>query len=264
MSDAVLLVEDDAGNGVRRLTLNRPEALNAVTAELRERLIAALEQASADRNVRVVVLTGAGRAFCSGADLSGGAEGERIPGDVARMLRQGVQRMVSAVLDCEKPVLCALNGVAAGIGVQLALACDLVVAAEEASLVQVFAKRGLVPDGGAAWLLPRLVGVQRAKELLFLGEKVRAADAERIGLVNRVVPGPELEKVVAEWADRLATGPTRAYALTKALVNASLDGDRAASFAAEATAQEINMTTHDAQEGVRAFVERRAAKFEGR
>lgn len=264
MSDAVLLVEDDAGSGVRRLTLNRAEALNAVTAELRERLIAALEQASADRNVRVVVLTGAGRAFCSGADLSGGAGGERVPGDVARMLRQGVQRMVSAVLDCEKPVLCALNGVAAGIGVQLALACDLVVAAEEASLVQVFAKRGLVPDGGAAWLLPRLVGVQRAKELLFLGEKVGAADAERIGLVNRVVPGPELAKVVAEWADRLATGPTRAYALTKALVNASLDGDRAASFAAEATAQEINMTTHDAQEGVRAFVERRAAKFEGR
>ena len=264
MSDAVLLVEDDAGSGVRRLTLNRAEALNAVTAELRERLIAALEQASADRNVRVVVLTGAGRAFCSGADLSGGAGGERVPGDVARMLRQGVQRMVSAVLDCEKPVLCALNGVAAGIGVQLALACDLVVAAEEASLVQVFAKRGLVPDGGAAWLLPRLVGVQRAKELLFLGEKVGAADAERIGLVNRVVPGPELAKVVAEWADRLATGPTRAYALTKALVHASLAGDRAASFAAEATAQEINMTTHDAQEGVRAFVERRAAKFEGR
>ena len=264
MSDAVLIVGDDAGSGVRRLTLNRPEALNAVTAELRERLITALEEASADRGVRVVVLTGAGRAFCSGADLSGGAGGERTAGDVARMLRQGVQRMVAAVLDCEKPVLCALNGVAAGIGVQLALACDLVVAAEEASLVQVFAKRGLVPDGGAAWLLPRLVGVQRAKELLFLGEKVRAADAERLGLVNRVVPGPELEKTVAEWADRLAAGPTRAYALTKALVNVSLDGDRAASFAAEATAQEINMTTHDAQEGVRAFVERRAAKFEGR
>ncbi|WP_174514784.1 enoyl-CoA hydratase/isomerase family protein, partial [Streptacidiphilus anmyonensis] len=188
---------------------------------------------------------------------------ERVAGDVARMLRQGVQRMIAAVLECEKPVLCALNGVAAGVGVQLALACDLVVAAEEASLVQVFVRRGLVPDGGAAWLLPRLVGVQRAKELLFLGEKVRAMDAERLGLVNRVVPGAELEKAVAEWAERLAAGPTRAFALTKALVNASLDADRGAAFAAEATAQEINMTTHDAQEGVRAFVERREARFEG-
>jgi 2-(1,2-epoxy-1,2-dihydrophenyl)acetyl-CoA isomerase len=272
---------------VRRLTLNRPETLNAVTPELRERLIAALAEASADREVRVVVLTGAGRAFCSGADLSGdsggpgpsgpgpGAEGAggagpgaeggvRVAGDVARMLRQGVQRMVAAVLDCEKPVLCALNGVAAGVGVQLALACDLVVAAEDAALVQVFARRGLVPDGGAAWLLPRLVGVQRAKELLFFGEKVGAADAERLGLVNRVVPGAELEKAVADWAGLLAAGPTRAYALTKALVNASLDADRAACFAAEATAQEINMTTRDAQEGVRAFVERRPARFEGR
>jgi 2-(1,2-epoxy-1,2-dihydrophenyl)acetyl-CoA isomerase len=262
---AVLLVEDVGA--VRRLTLNRPASLNAVTAELRERLIAALEEASADRKVRVVVLTGAGRAFCSGADLSGGAGSREAPpvaGDVARMLRRGVQRMVAAVLDCEKPVLCALNGVAAGVGVQLALACDLVVAAEEASLVQVFARRGLVPDGGAAWLLPRLVGVQRAKELLFLGEKVRAADAERLGLVNRVVPGAELEKAVAEWSERLAVGPTRAFALTKTLVNASLDADRAASFAAEATAQEINMTTRDAQEGIRAFVERREPGFEGR
>ncbi|WP_042376818.1 enoyl-CoA hydratase/isomerase family protein [Streptacidiphilus melanogenes] len=274
--DAVLLVED-AATGVRRLTLNRPEALNAVTAELRERLIAALDEASADRAVRVVVLTGAGRAFCSGADLSGGtgsvtrsttapatAPAPPVAGDVARMLRRGVQRMVASVLDCEKPVLCALNGVAAGVGVQLALACDLVVAAEEASLVQVFAKRGLVPDGGAAWLLPRLVGAQRAKELLFFGEKVRAAEAERLGLVNRVVPEAELDKAVAEWSERLAAGPTRAFALTKALVNASLDVDRATSFAAEATAQEINMMTHDAQEGVRAFVERRDAGFEGR
>jgi 2-(1,2-epoxy-1,2-dihydrophenyl)acetyl-CoA isomerase len=286
VSDVVLLVED-TGGGVRRLTLNRPETLNAVTPELRERLIAALAEASADREVRVVVLTGAGRAFCSGADLSGGSGGPgpsgpgpgaegaggagpgaegggRAAGDVARMLRQGVQRMVAAVLDCEKPVLCALNGVAAGVGVQLALACDLVVAAEDAALVQVFARRGLVPDGGAAWLLPRLVGVQRAKELLFFGEKVGAADAERLGLVNRVVPGAELEKAVADWAGLLAAGPTRAYALTKALVNASLDADRAACFAAEATAQEINMTTRDAQEGVRAFVERRPARFEGR
>ncbi|MBF9072124.1 enoyl-CoA hydratase/isomerase family protein [Streptacidiphilus fuscans] len=263
-----LLVE--SAGAVRRLTLNRPDALNAITATMRERLIAELEAASADPAVRVVVLTGAGRAFCSGADLSGGAggaggsTGERVAGGVARMLRRGVQRMVAAVLDCEKPVLCALNGVAAGVGAQLALACDLVVAAENASLLQVFARRGLVPDGGAAYLLARLVGPQRAKELLFFGDKVRATEAERLGLVNRVVPAEELEKTVTEWAERLAAGPTRAFALTKALVNASLDADRATAFAAEAVAQEINMTTADAQEGVRAFVERRDARFEGR
>ncbi|MEZ0091536.1 enoyl-CoA hydratase/isomerase family protein [Streptacidiphilus sp. EB129] len=277
--------------GVRWLTLNRPEALNAVTAGMRERLVELLDSASADPDVRAVVLTGAGRAFCSGADLrasSGGSSGaggsggpggsggsggsgggagaapERVAGDVARMLRRGVQRMVAAVLDCEKPVLAAVNGTAAGVGVHLALACDLVLAAEGASFIEAFVRRGLVPDGGGAYLLPRLVGPQRAKELMFFGDALPAADAERIGLVNRVVPAEELEKTAREWAERLAAGPTRSLALTKQLVNASLEADRATAFAAEATAQEINMTTSDAPEGVRAFVERRPPRFTGR
>ncbi|MFC8512859.1 enoyl-CoA hydratase/isomerase family protein [Streptomyces sp. NPDC057257] len=250
---------------VMHLTLNRPESLNAITPDQRELLIRLLGDASADPEVRAVVLTGAGRGFCAGADLRGASgSGERVAGDVARMLRLGAQRLTAAVLDCEKPVIAAVNGTAAGLGAHLALACDLVLAAESARFIEVFARRALVPDGGGAYLLPRLIGPQRAKELMFFGDALSATDAERLGLVNRVVPDEELAKTAHEWAARLASGPTRALALTKQLVNASLDTDRATAFAAEAAAQEINMTTTDAQEGVRSFVERRSAEFKGR
>ncbi|MFF0202543.1 enoyl-CoA hydratase/isomerase family protein [Streptomyces sp. NPDC005017] len=287
-------------NQVAHLTLNRPEALNAITPGLRELLVLRLAQASADPEVRAVVITGAGRGFCAGADLRGGgagadrrdgpqggtpgpgqqdstpgsgqqgvggeraADGERIAGDVARTLRLGAQRLVAAVLDCEKPVVAAVNGVAAGLGAHLALACDLVLAAESARFVEVFVRRGLVPDAGGAYLLPRLVGPHRAKELMFFGDALTAADAERLGLVNRVVPDAELAVTAREWAGRLAEGPTRALALTKQLVNASLDSDRATAFAAEAAAQEINMTTSDAREGLESFARRRTPKFTGR
>ena len=250
---------------VAYVTLNRPEALNAITPAQRDRLITLLGEASADPSVRAVVLTGTGRGFCAGADLrGGGSSGERIAGDVARTIRLGAQRLIAAVLDCEKPVIAAVNGTAAGLGAHLALACDLVLAAESAKFIEVFARRGLVPDGGGAYLLPRLLGPQRAKELMFFGDAVTATDAERLGLVNRVVPDGELEKTSREWAERLATGPTRALALTKQLVNASLDSDRATAFAAEAAAQEINMTTEDAREGVASFVERRSPEYRGR
>ncbi|MEU6915328.1 enoyl-CoA hydratase/isomerase family protein [Streptomyces olindensis] len=288
------------GDHVLTLTLNRPEALNALTPGQRERVIALLSDASADPAVRAVVLTGTGRGFCAGADLrgtgadlrgtgadlrgagaglrgtdadlrgtdadlrgAGAATGERIAGDVARILRTGAQRLIAAVLDCEKPVIAAVNGTAAGLGAHLAFACDLVLAAESARFIEVFVRRGLVPDAGGAYLLPRLVGPQRAKELMFFGDALTAADAERLGLVNRVVPDEDLDKTARAWADRLATGPTRALALTKQLVNASLDTDRGTAFAAEAAAQEINMATADAQEGVRSFVERRSPLFRG-
>ncbi|MER8042128.1 enoyl-CoA hydratase-related protein [Streptomyces sp. NPDC094032] len=262
MSDVLHTVE----NGVSWITLNRPEAMNAVTWDQRERIIALLADASADPAVRAVVITATGRGFCAGADLRGGpaATGERVQGDVARMIRTGAQRFIGAVMDCEKPVIAAVNGTAAGIGAHLAFACDLVIAAEPAKFVEVFVRRGIVPDGGGAYLLPRLVGPQRAKELMFFGDSVPAAEARAMGLVNRVVPAEELEKTAREWAERLAQGPTRALALTKRLVNASLDTDRASAFAAEADAQELCMTTRDAQEGVAAFVERRTPTYEGR
>ncbi|MFF9029474.1 enoyl-CoA hydratase/isomerase family protein [Streptomyces iakyrus] len=250
---------------VLTLTLNRPEALNALTPDQRDEIVRLLSEASAAPAVRAVVITGSGRGFCAGADLRGtGTSGERLAGDVARTLRTGAQRLIGAVLDCEKPVIAAVNGTAAGLGAHVAFACDLVLAAESARFIEVFVRRGLVPDGGGAYLLPRLIGPQRAKELMFFGDALTAPDAERLGLVNRVVRDEELEKTAHAWAERLASGPTRALALTKQLVNASLDSDRAAAFAAEAAAQEINMTTADAQEGVRSFVERRSAEFEGR
>jgi 2-(1,2-epoxy-1,2-dihydrophenyl)acetyl-CoA isomerase len=170
------LVQHTTDNGVAQLTLNRPEALNAITSDLREHLIRRLSDASADPAVRAVVITGTGRGFCSGADLRAGpgagsgagpeaekrvpggpAAAERVPGDVARTLRLGAQRLIAAVLDCEKPVIAAVNGVAAGLGAHLALACDLVLAAESARFIEVFVRRGLVPDAGGAYLLPRLV-----------------------------------------------------------------------------------------------------------
>ncbi|MFJ8821449.1 enoyl-CoA hydratase/isomerase family protein [Streptomyces sp. NPDC102467] len=239
--------------------------MNAVTWDQRERVIELLAAASADPDVRAVVLTATGKGFCAGADLRGApAAGERVAGDVSRTIRLGAQRLIAAVLDCEKPVIAAVNGTAAGLGAHLALACDLVLAAESARFIEVFVRRGLVPDGGGAYLLPRLVGPQRAKELMFFGDALPAAEAERIGLVNRVVPDAELAKTARAWAERLATGPTRALALTKQLVNASLDSDRATAFAAEATAQELNMTTHDANEGVTSFVDRRHPHYRGR
>ncbi|MCF3182603.1 enoyl-CoA hydratase/isomerase family protein [Streptomyces polychromogenes] len=255
-------------NGVSWITLNRPDAMNALTWDQRERIIALLADASADPATRAVVLTATGKGFCAGADLRSGGGAttttDRVAGDVARMIRLGAQRLVTAVLDCEKPVIAAVNGTAAGIGAHLALACDLVIAAEPARFIEVFVRRGLVPDGAGAYLLPRLLGPQKAKELMFFGDAVPAAEAARLGLVNKVVPADELEAAAREWAERLAQGPTRALALTKQLVNASLDGDRATALAAEATAQELNMTTADANEGVASFVERRTPKYLGR
>ncbi|MGI5426599.1 enoyl-CoA hydratase/isomerase family protein [Streptomyces sp. CA-179760] len=249
---------------VLSITLNRPETLNALTPDQRDEVVHLLSEASATAGIRAVVITGTGRGFCAGADLRGAATtAERTVGDVARTLRTGAQRLIAAVLDCEKPVIAAVNGTAAGLGAHLALACDLVLAAESARFIEVFVRRGLVPDGGGAYLLPRLIGPQRAKELMFLGDALTATEAERLGLVNRVVPEEELEKTARAWAERLAAGPTRALALTKQLVNASLDTDRASAFAAEAAAQEINMATADAREGVRSFVERRNAVYRG-
>jgi 2-(1,2-epoxy-1,2-dihydrophenyl)acetyl-CoA isomerase len=267
------LLWDVTPEGVAWLTLNRPQAGNAITPPQRDRIIALLEAASGDQRVRAVVLTAAGtRHFCTGADLSSSAgpdaplpEGapERPAGTVARAISGGAQRLIAAVLDCEKPVIAAVNGTAAGVGCHLAYACDLILAADSAKFIEVFVRRGLVVDGGGAYLLARLIGPQRAKELIFFGDDLPAAEAHRMGLVNRVVPAGELPAAAADWAARLAAGPTIALGLGKRLVNRSLDGDRSASLAEEAMAAEINMTSADGQEGIRAFAERRKPVFRG-
>jgi 2-(1,2-epoxy-1,2-dihydrophenyl)acetyl-CoA isomerase len=266
-------VRYDLTAGVAWITLDRPETLNALDAGQRDRLLALLTAASADPDVRALVLTATGRGFCTGADLrapaaadadSAKSAAERRPGDVARLIRGGAQALVAAVLDCEKPVVAAVNGIAAGIGAHLALACDLVIAAESARFVEVFVRRGLVPDGGGAYLLARLVGVHKAKELVYFGDDVPAAEALALGLVNRVVPDDGLEKAAREWAERLAAGPTRMYGLTKNLLNRALESDRATAFREEADAVELNMATEDSAEGLRAFQERRPPEFKGR
>jgi 2-(1,2-epoxy-1,2-dihydrophenyl)acetyl-CoA isomerase len=264
---------DRAADGVGWLTLNRPASGNALTAAQRESLIARLAEASADPGIRALVLTGAGdRHFCTGADLSAPPPQaadpppgmpERRAGTVARALADGAQRLISAVLDCEKPVIAAVNGTAAGLGCHLAYACDLVLAAESAKFIEIFSRRGLVVDGGGAYLLTRLIGPQRAKELIFFGDDLPAAEAARLGLVNRVVPADKLAATAADWASRLAAGPTLALGLGKRLVNHALDADRAACLAEEAFAAEVNMSGEDGQEGLRAFLERRPPRFRG-
>jgi len=257
--------------GALWLTLNRPEVGNALTPDQRDSLIALLEEASGDADVRVVVLAAEGKHLCTGADLSAssgrsddGAAAPIGPGGVARMLRTGSQRLVAAVLDCEKPVVVELHGAAAGIGAHLVLAADFVVAAEGSRLIEVFARRGLVPDGGGAYLLPRAVGVTVAKRLLMLAEDLSADDALALGLLHEVVPAADLRKTTEALAGRLAAAPTRALALTKWLVNRSLDSTREQAFADEAMAQDQNMATADAQEGLAAFGSRRDPEFTGR
>lgn len=265
-----LLIDDT--DGVRRITLDRADAANSITPDQRDALIDALEEASALLGVRVVVLGASGdRHFCTGADLRASRpqppkpEGapERPVGQVARVIETGAQRLMRAVLDCEKPVIAAVNGTAAGIGAHLAFCCDMIVAAEHAKFVEVFVRRGLVPDGAGAWLLPRIIGIQKTKELFFLGDDLSAVDAASLGLVNRVVPSDRLADEVDALAARLAAAPTIAISLAKRLVNESLDVDRTTALRAEAAAQEQNMQTHDANEGVKAFVERRDPDYKG-
>lgn len=259
-------------DGVLTLILDRPAVHNALTWRVRDALTEALNEASSELAVRAVVITGAGeRAFCAGADLRtpppkpnrpAGAP-ERVHGDVARGVSAGWQRVITAVLDCDKPVVAAVNGTAAGAGMHLALAADLVIMAETAKLVPVFVRRGIVPDGGGAYLLSRLAGPHVAKQLYLLGDDVSAAEAQRFGLVLHVVPQAETVSTAMALARRLAAGPTRTLGATKRLINHALDVDRGSALSEEAWTQEAIMSSEDSQEGVTAFVERRRAAFKG-
>lgn len=260
-------------DSVSWITLNRPAVGNAVGPVQRARVIELLRQANASPAVRAVVVTGAGSSFCTGADLRArlpspvqdappGAP-DRPAGSTMRGLRTGAQQFIDAVLNCEKPVLAAVNGTAAGIGAHLAFASDMVIAAEEARFIEVFVRRGIVPDSGGLWLLPRLVGLQRAKEMVYFGDALPASEAERLGLVNRVVPAAELEATARAWAQRLADGPTTAISLAKSLLNQSFESPWEVALRAEAAAVEINKGTQDAAEGIASFRERRSPRFLG-
>ena len=255
-------------NGVGWIVLNRPEARNAMNAEMRQAYLEALARCGEDADIRAVVLTGAGKGFCAGADLSGsraagGGTAAPGPGDTRRAMLPS-QRVIRTLWELEKPTLAAVNGVAAGLGAHLAYACDLVLAADDARFIEVFVRRGIAVDAGGAFLLARHLGLHRAKELVFFGDDLSAADAERLGLVNRVVPAADLEKTAREWAERLARGPTFALGLSKRLLGRSLQSDLDTCFAEEAFTQALVSQSEDMREGIRAFMEKRPPAFKGR
>jgi 2-(1,2-epoxy-1,2-dihydrophenyl)acetyl-CoA isomerase len=254
-------------DGVLTLTMNRPERLNSIDETLLSALTAGFQAARSDEAVRCIVLTGAGRGFCAGADLTQSAMRSGGGAGVGAQIRERLQAvyapLIALIRDVEKPVVAAVNGVAAGAGMSLALACDLRVAAESAYFLQAFVRIGLVPDAGSTYFLPRLVGVGRAMELAMLGERVPAAEALQLGLVNRVVPDESLGSAVAELAGRLARGP-RSLGLIKRAVYLSMESDLRAQLANEENLQALAANTEDFVEGVSAFLEKRPAQFRGR
>ncbi|WP_242823204.1 enoyl-CoA hydratase/isomerase family protein [Thermaerobacter subterraneus] len=248
--------------GVLTLTLNRPEVLNAFNRTMTSELLDALRRAERDPGVRCVVITGAGRAFSAGEDLKSRQEGGEK--SFIASLRERYNPLIWKIRTMEKPVLAAVNGVAAGAGLGLALACDLRLASEQARFGQVFVKVGLAPDSGTSLFLLQLVGPARAAEMAFFGDLVPAGEALRMGLVNRVVPHEELAEATRQWAQRLAAGATRAIGLAKRAFNFAAGARLAEVLEYEAYLQEIAGHTADHAEGVQAFLEKREPRFQGR
>ena len=251
----------EVADGIGTITLDRPEALNSLDLTLKRELLAALRAADRDAAVRAVVLTGAGRAFCAGQDLKERLAPDASPLDVE--VRERFNPLILAIHGSTKPIVAAVNGVAAGAGASLAFACDLRLAAETASFVLAFGRIGLVPDSGSSWFLPRLVGAARAAELVYLGEPVAADEALRIGLVSRVVPADQLADEARAVAARLASGAPRALALTRRALARSLEVGLAEALDHEASLQGLAGRTADHAEGLAAFVEKRPPRFRG-
>src|SRR6266571_3319692 len=258
-----LLVSQDGG--VLTITMNRPEVLNAFNDTLIEELYEAMTAAAEDETVRCVVLTGAGRAFGAGQDLRTfatiHASGE--PVKVSEHIGK-YHRILHTIRNMPKPVIAAIQGVAAGISCNIALACDLRIAADDARFIEAFARIGLVPDGGGGYFLTRLVGVGKALELSMLADEVRGPEAERIGLVNKCVPLEEFEDATQALAQRLAKGPTRAYALIKKLIYTSAESDLQTSMRLEGELQDMAFETEDHQNAVMAFLQKRQPEYKGR
>lgn len=253
-------------DGVGIITLNDPGTLNAAGLDLMAELQASFDDFAYGDKVRAIVITGEGRGFCSGANLSGGNSASRAT-DASNGPNQALLRtynpFVSALRKSPKPIVSAVNGVAAGVGVSLAVSADLVVAAESAYFLLAFRRIGLVPDGGATWMLPRLIGKARAMELMMLGEKLPAKTAAEWGLINKCVPDAELMDAAMQYARALAEGPA-SLGLTRNLVWDSLDAPWHEQIEAEAYAQAVASRTSDAREGIMAFAQKRPAKFTGR
>jgi 2-(1,2-epoxy-1,2-dihydrophenyl)acetyl-CoA isomerase len=258
------LVLSDLHDGVLVLTLNRPDVLNSFTLAMAAELQAGLARAANDPAVRAVLLTGAGRGFCAGQDLQEALpQGDGPMPDISEIVRKSYNPIILAIRELEKPVICAVNGVAAGAGANLAFACDLTVAAEEAVFVESFAKLGLIPDTSGTFFVPRLAGPQRATGMFFLAEKMHAAKAKEWGLIWEVVPIAQLHEVALHLAKQLATQATRGFGLTKRAMNASWGNTLAQQLEVEAQLMQQAGRTADYEEGVRAFLEKRKPTYTG-
>jgi len=258
-------VERDGG--LVTITLDRPEKKNAINGDGWNELDETLREIALDPEVRAVLLTGAGGNFSAGADLGDNPSGKGLTGRPVQPIVQEMRVVGEIILRLyrlPKPTLAAVDGVAIGVAMGLVLACDMVLASDRARFSEIFAKRGIALDGGSSWLLPRRIGINKAKELAFFADIVDAREAERIGLVNRVLPAAELEKTAVEWGQRLAAGPTLALSLSKRLLDASSSINLEKAFEDEARAQHITYTSEDMREGMKAWLERREPKFQGR
>jgi len=251
------------GAGVATITLNRPHVLNALNRPMAEELHGLLRRAAAEESVRAVLLTGAGRAFLAGQDLRV-VDDIRAGGSFSQNLADTWNAIVSALWNLEKPVVAAVNGSAVGAGIAVALACDLVLASDRATFVGAFDKLGFIPDAGLTWLLPRLIGMPKAMQTIYLGEPIDAPTAAALGLVAQVVPADELLGCAGDIARRLATGPTAAFGATKRVMHRGLHLCLDEALALEAAVQDVVAATEDAHEGVAAYLDKRPPKFRGR
>jgi 2-(1,2-epoxy-1,2-dihydrophenyl)acetyl-CoA isomerase len=255
-----LLLETE--NNIATVTLNRPDFYNAINDEISYELQDVFKKFKRDDNIRVIILTGAGKAFCSGQDLKAISKSKNR--NLADSLHKRYNPIIRAMRTLPKPIICKLNGVAAGAGCSFALACDIIIASEKASLAEVFIKVGLVPDSGSSYFLPRLVGSLKAFELATLGNKVTVEEALKLGMVNRVVPHDELDNAVMELAGHYASAPTKAIGLIKKMLDKSTHSDLDTMLKYEAYCQEIVGNSEDYQEGVQAFNEKRKPEFKGK
>lgn len=258
-----LIVERDAG--LVTLTLNRPETKNAINGVMWDELDEVLREVALNGDDRALMITGAGDHFSAGADLAGGGFSSRDPG-VQRPLVESMRAMGDIMLRLHrlpKPTLARVDGVAVGVGLGLALNCDLIVASDRARFIEIFPKRGLALDGGNSWSLPRMVGLHKAKELAFFGDEVSGSDAAAMGLVNRVVPVEQLDAAAGEWARRLAQGPSLALGLSKRMLNSSMETSFEQCIEEEARCQHIVFTSKDMKEAMLAYGERREPTFRG-
>ncbi|MBU3915521.1 enoyl-CoA hydratase/isomerase family protein [bacterium] len=261
MSDTIYEEKDN----LAVITLNRPDSLNSVKIEQLEELVTRLNEYEQNDKIRAIVITATGRGFCTGADLTGG--GGRPDAATAMGMKLSTHiysRVPFTIASIEKPVIAAVNGIAAGFGCNLALCCDMIYATPDAKFIEIFVKRGMCPDGGGTYFLPRLVGLARAKEIFFSGDPVLAEEALKIGMINKVVPNDKLMDETMEYAKRIAKAPTRSVGMIKRLLNRSFDTDLQTQLEFEAAYQGLATSTSDMMEGVVSFLEKRDSNFQGK